>query len=109
VLAEKIRNQIFVFDDIAHLTDKDIQIILKEVDQMDLAVGLKGGSEKLQGRIFQLVGEEEAGKLKEKITFSGPIRISDVVEVQLCIVKAVRQLDDAGKINIVRDSNDVFV
>ena len=43
-LAEEVRNQMFVFDDIAKLTDREIQLILREVDSKDLAVALKGGS-----------------------------------------------------------------
>ena len=109
-LAEEVRNQMFVFDDIANLTDREIQIILKEVDSRDLAVGLKGGSEKFQDRIFGNVSEEVGAKIKEEMQFSGPVRMSDVEEVQLRIVQTVRQLEEAGQVTIVRgNSKDKFV
>ena len=109
-LAEEVRNQMFVFDDIANLTDREIQMILREVDTKDLAVALKGGSEELQERIFGNVSERVGTMIKEEIQFSGPVRISDVEEVQLRVVQAVRQLEEAGQVTIVRgDSNDVFV
>jgi flagellar motor switch protein FliG len=109
-LAEEVRNQMFVFDDIANLTDREIQMILREVDTKDLAVALKGGSEELQERIFGNVSERVGTMIKEEMQFSGPVRMSDVEEVQLRIVQTVRQLEEAGQVTIVRgDSNDVFV
>ncbi|MFT5365902.1 MAG: flagellar motor switch protein FliG [Candidatus Latescibacterota bacterium] len=109
-LGEKIRNQMFVYDDIANLTDREIQLILKEIDPRDLAVGLKGACEELQKRVFDNVSEEDAQKIKEEMKFSGPVRMSDVEAVQLRTVQTVRQLEEAGQITIVRgDSNDKFV
>ena len=109
-LAEEVRNQMFVFDDIAKLTDREIQMILKEVDSRDLAVALKGGSEKLQERIFGNVSEEVGTKIKEEMQYSGPVRMSDVEEVQLRIVQTVRQLEEAGQITVVRGNpHDKFV
>lgn len=108
-LAEKVRNRMFVFDDIANLTDREIQTILKEVDIKDLAIGLKGGSKELRERIFKNVSEEVGSEIKEKMEFSGPVRVSDVEEVQLRIVKVVRKLDDSGKVTIVRSGLDPFI
>lgn len=109
-LGEQIRNQMFVYDDIASLTDREIQLIIKQVDSRDLAVGLKGACEALQKRVFGNVSEEEAKKIKEEMEFSGPVRMSDVEEVQLRTVQLVRQLEDSGEVYIVRgDSNDKFV
>ena len=109
-LAEEVRNQMFVFDDIANLTDREIQMILREVDTKDLAVALKGGSDALQDRIFGNVSERVGTMIKEEMQFSGPVRMSDVEEVQLRIVQTVRQLEEAGQVTIVRgDTSDVFV
>ncbi len=109
-LAEEVRNQMFVFDDIAKLTDREIQMILREVDTKDLAVALKGGSEELQDRIFGNVSERVGTMIKEEMEFSGPVRMSDVEDVQLRVVQTVRQLEEAGQVTIVRgDSTDSFV
>ena len=109
-LAEEVRNQMFVFDDIANLTDREIQMILREVDTKDLAVALKGGSEELQDRIFGNVSERVGTMIKEEMQFSGPVRMSDVEEVQLRVVQTVRQLEEAGQVTIVRgETSDVFV
>ena len=109
-LAEEVRNQMFVFDDIAKLTDREIQMVLREVDTKDLAVALKGGSEEMQDRILSNMSERVGTMLKEEMEFSGPVRMSDVEDVQLRIVQTVRQLEEAGQITIVRgDTSDVFV
>jgi len=109
-LAEEVRNQMFVFDDIANLTDREIQMILREVDSKDLAIALKGGSEELQDRIFGNVSERVGTMIKEEMQFSGPVRMSDVEEVQLRVVQTVRQLEEAGQVTIVRGgSTDEFV
>ena len=109
-LAEEVRNQMFVFDDIAKLTDREIQMVLREVDTKDLGVALKGASEEMQDRIFTNMSERVGTMLKEKMEFSGPVRMSDVEEVQLRVVQTVRQLEEAGQVTIVRgDSNDSFV
>ena len=109
-LAEEVRNQMFVFDDIAKLTDREIQMILREVDSKDLAVALKGGSEEIQERILGNMSERVGTMLREEMEFSGPVRMSDVEDVQLRVVQTVRQLEEAGQVTIIRgETSDVFV
>ncbi|OGG51815.1 MAG: hypothetical protein A3F84_00760 [Candidatus Handelsmanbacteria bacterium RIFCSPLOWO2_12_FULL_64_10] len=100
----------FTFDDIARLTDREIQLILREVDTKDLATALKGAQPEMQDRIFSNVSERVSTMIKEEMEFSGPVRLSDVEEVQLRIVQTVRQLEEAGQITVVRgETQDVFV
>ena len=109
-LAEHVRNKMFVFDDIAQLTDREIQMILREVDTHDLAIALKGATEELKERVFANVSDRVGQMMKEEMDFAGPIRLSDVEEVQLKVVQTVRQLEEAGQVTIVRgESNDHFV
>ena len=109
-LAENVRNQMFVFDDIANLTDREIQLILREVDSKDLSTALKGAGDEMKDRIFTNVSERVGTMMKEEMEFSGPVRMSDVEEVQLRIVQTVRQLEEAGQVTIVRgDTSDQFI
>ena len=76
----------------------------------DLAIGLKGADDRMKSKVFGNLSEEDATSLKEEMKFSGPIRMSDVEEVQLRTVKLVRKLEEAGKVKIARgDSTDKFV
>ena len=109
-LAEDVRNQMFVFDDIVNLTDREIQLILREVDSKDLSTALKGANDEMKDRIFGNVSERVGTMMKEEMQFSGPVRMTDVEEVQLRVVQTVRQLEEAGQVTIIRgDSNDQFV
>ena len=109
-LAEKIRNLMFTFDDMAKLTDREIQVVLREVDAKDLAIALKGATEETKERIFSNISEEGGKPIKEEMEFSGPMRASDVEEVQLRIVCIVRKQEKAGEITIARGgSKDIFL
>jgi flagellar motor switch protein FliG len=80
------------------------------VDSKDLAVALKGGSDEMKDRIFGNMSEHVETMIKEEMEFSGPVRMSDVEEVQLRVVQVVRQLEEAGQVTIVRgDTSDSFV
>ena len=109
-LAEGVRNQMFTFDDIGNLTDREIQLILREVDSADLAIALRGSSIEMQNRIFANVSDRVGQTMREEMGFAGPLRLSDVEEVQIRIVQTVRGLEEAGQIVIVRgDAQDQFV
>ena len=105
-LAEEVRNKIFVFDDISKLTDREIQMILREVDSKDLAVALKGGSDEMKDRIFGNMSERVGTMIKEEMDFSGPVRMSDAEEIQLRVVEIVRKLEADGQITVPRRGAD---
>jgi len=109
-VAEAVRNLMFIFEDIAKLSDREIQTLLREVDPKDLTISLKAASEEMKKKILGNMSEEAAKKLTEDMEFLGPMRLSEVEEVQLRIVQQVRQLEEQGQITIVKgDAEDQFV
>ena len=109
-VAEAVRNLMFVFADISKLTDREIQTLMREVDQKDLVVALKGSAEEMKDKILGNMSERVRTFITEEMEFLGPMRLSEVEEVQLRIVQQVRQLEEQGQISIVRgDSEDQFV
>jgi flagellar motor switch protein FliG len=109
-VAEAVRNLMFVFADISKLTDREIQTLMREVDQKDLVVALKGSAEEMKDKILGNMSERVRTFITEEMEFLGPMRLSEVEEVQLRIVQQVRQLEEQGQISIVRgDSDDQFV
>jgi len=98
-LVEEIRRRMFVFDDIAKLSDKDIQSILKNVETSQWALALKGASDELKQKVLSNMSKRAAQMLEEEIEFLGPVRVSDVESVQQQIVEIVRRLEDAGQIS----------
>ena len=109
-VAESVRNLMFVFEDISKLTDREIQTLMREVDQKDLVIALKAASEEMKDKVLGNMSERVRTFITEEMEFLGPMRLSEVEEVQLRIVQQVRQLEEQGQVTIVRgDTNDQFV
>ncbi|WGK68943.1 flagellar motor switch protein FliG [Candidatus Haliotispira prima] len=105
-LAEEIRKKMFVFDDIVMLDDGSIQRVLKEVDQQDLTKALKAVDDEVKDKIFRNMSKRAAAMLEEDMQFMGPVRMSDVEEVQQKIVGIIRKLEEAGEVIIARGGDD---
>ena len=109
-VAESVRNLIFGFDDISKLIDREIQTLMCGVDQKDLVVALKSASDEMKEKILGNMSERVRTFITEEMEFQGPMRLSEVEEVQLRIVQMVRQLEEQGQVTIARgDSDDQFV
>ena len=109
-VSESVRNLMFVFDDIAKLTDRELQVLMREVDQADLVIALKSATDEMKDKILGNLSERVRTFITEEMEFAGPMRLSEVEEVQLRIVQQVRQLEEQGQVSIVKgDSNDQFV
>lgn len=108
-LAEKIRQSMFVFEDIISLDDVSIQRVLREVESKDLALALKGCSEEVANAIFRNQSKRAAASLKEDIEFLGPVRLMDVEKAQQKVVSIIRRLEDAGEIIVSRGGEDAII
>ncbi len=105
-LAEEIKKRMFVFEDILSLDNRSIQRFLREVDNNQLAIALKGTNEEVQSKIYANMSKRMVEMVKEDIEFMGPVRIKDVEEAQQKIVNIIRKLEDAGEIVISRGAGD---
>ena len=105
-LAEEIRKKMFVFEDILVLDDRAIQRVLRDVDNNDLAIALKGSNEEVQNVIFNNQSKRLATMIKEDMEFMGPVRMKDVEEAQQKIVNIIRKLEESGEIVISRGGGD---
>jgi flagellar motor switch protein FliG len=108
-LADEIRRKMFVFEDILTLDDKSIQRVLREVDNNELAVALKGSNEQVQTIIFNNLSKRLAAMIKEDMEYMGPVRLKDVEEAQQKIVNIIRKLEDSSEIIISRGGGDEIV
>lgn len=101
-LAEEVRLLLFTFEDVVKLDDRSIQMVLKEVDQKDLAIALRGVSNEVRDRIFSNMSERGGELLKEEIEFQPPQRKRVIEEAQGRIVGVVRRLEEAGAVVLSR-------
>ena len=108
-LADEIRKKMFVFEDILSLDDRSIQRVLREVDNNELAVALKGSNEEVQNLIFSNLSKRVATMIREDMDFMGPVRMKDVEEAQQKIVNIIRKLEDSAEIIISRGGGDEIV
>lgn len=108
-LADEIRKKMFVFEDVLLLDDRAIQRVLRDVDNNDLALALKGSNEQVQNAIFNNLSKRLAVMIKEDMEFMGPVRMKDVEEAQQKIVNIIRKLEDGGEIVISRGGGDEII
>jgi flagellar motor switch protein FliG len=108
-LADEIKRKMFVFEDILSLDDRTIQRVLREVDNNELGIALKGATEEVQNVIFANLSKRLATMIREDMEFMGPVRMKDVEEAQQKIVNVIRKLEDSGEIVISRGGGDEIV
>ena len=101
-LAEKVRNLMFTFEDLAQLDDRGVQVLLKEISSEDISVALKGASDVMKEKIFANMSERAAAMLKEDVEAMGPVRLSDVEKAQVKIAMTAKKLEGEGKLALSR-------
>jgi flagellar motor switch protein FliG len=109
-LVEEIKKRMFVFEDIIKLSPQAIQRVLREIDNRDLAIALKGvlGSP-VEKAILDNVSKRLQDMIKEDMEVMGPIRVRDVEEAQQKIVNVIRRLDESGEIIISRSGEEDII
>ncbi|WP_088281855.1 flagellar motor switch protein FliG [Kineosporia sp. A_224] len=108
-LAEEVRKQMFIFEDITSLDDKAIQLVLRNVESGDLSLALKGVSAAVREKIMRNLSTRAAENLAEEIELLGPKRLSEVEEAQAKIVTEIRALEQSGQIMIMRGGDEALV
>jgi len=107
-LAQRIVDEMFVFDNLATLEDRSMQLILKEVDSASLTIALKGAPEELRAKVFKNMSSRAADMLREEIEMVGPVRMSKVEAEQKAILQIVRRLAEEGQLTL-GGGNDEYV
>jgi flagellar motor switch protein FliG len=105
-LADEVRQRMFVFEDITQLDDRSIQLILRQVDNKDLAIALKGVGQNVRDKILRNLSERAAANLNEEIGLLGPVRLKQVEEAQGAIVRIIRALEESGQLVLSRNSDE---
>lgn len=108
-LAEEIRKRLFVFEDIAKLSNQAIQRTLKEINNTDIAIALKMATEEVANVIFSNISKRLQEMIKDDMEVMGPVRVRDVEEAQQKIVNVIRRLEDEGEIIVSRGEGDDLI
>jgi flagellar motor switch protein FliG len=109
-LAQKISDQMFIFDDLHNLDDRAVQALLREVQSESLIIALKGADQVMRDKIFKNMSSRAAEMLREDLEAKGPVRVSEVEAEQREILKVVRRLADEGQIQLGgKGGDDAYV
>ncbi len=109
-LAQKILDEMFVFENLMDIDNRGIQTLLREVQSDSLVIALKGAAPELREKIFQNMSQRAAEMLREDLEAKGPVRLSEVEAEQKEILKTVRRLAEEGQIMLGgKGGDDAFV
>ncbi len=108
-LADQISDLMLLFDDLLQLEDRAIQAVLREVQNEQLIVALKGSSPAVREKVLKNMSQRTAETLREDIDAKGPVRLSEVEAQQREIMNVVRRLAESGEIQIIRAGAGDFV
>ncbi len=107
-LAQKIIDEMFLFEKLVEVEDRSIQRILQEINNESLLIALKGAEPALREKFFKNMSKRQADIMREDLVSRGPVRMSQVEAEQKNILMVVRRLAEAGDITI-GGSEDVYV
>lgn len=106
-LAEQIRNEMFVFEDLVSLGDRPLQEVLRAVEPAKLAVAMKGADAAVTDAIWRNLSERASTALQEEIELLGPTPRADIEAGRAAVVAAIRRLEAEGTITISRGGEDL--
>lgn len=105
-LAQAIEDEMFIFDNLIELDEKNLGTLLRTVDNELLVVALKGANEALKRKIFGCMSSRAAQAIQDDLEERGPIRLAEVVDAQKQIITMARRMADAGTIMLAGKGDD---
>jgi flagellar motor switch protein FliG len=108
-MAQKIMDEMFVFENILDIEDRGIQLLLREVQSETLIVALKGAAPDLREKFFKNMSSRAGEMMREDLESKGPVRLSEVEANQKEILQIVRRLADEGQLVLGGKAEDAYV
>ncbi|XOV88294.1 MAG: flagellar motor switch protein FliG [Pseudomonadota bacterium] len=108
-MSEAIREQMFIFENLVMLSDKDMQRLLREVETETLVISLKGAEDAVRQRFLGNMSKRAAELLKEDIDMRGPVKLSDVESCHKEMLAIAARLADDGEISLGKDGDEEYV
>ncbi|HEX4739498.1 MAG TPA: flagellar motor switch protein FliG [Allosphingosinicella sp.] len=105
-LAQTIEDAMFVFDNLIDIDEKNLGMLLRNVESDVLVVALKGADEKLREKILGCMSSRAADSIRDEMEARGPMRLADVLEAQKEVLAVARRLADAGTIMLAGRGDD---
>ncbi|EMJ9776956.1 MULTISPECIES: flagellar motor switch protein FliG [Morganella] len=107
-LAQKIIDEMFLFENLVEMEDRSIQRILQDIEQESLIIALKGSDQQLRDKFFRNMSRRQSEIMIDDLNTRGPVRMSQVETEQKNILNVVRRLAESGEI-VIGGGEDVYV
>jgi flagellar motor switch protein FliG len=108
-LAARIKQKMFVFDDLVLVDDRGFQKLLRRVETAELATALKAATEEVKEKVFRNMSSRAAEMLREEIEEMGPVRMRDVSDAQLKITNLIQEMEVNGEVIISGRRGEQFI
>jgi flagellar motor switch protein FliG len=105
-LAQTIEDEMFIFDNLIDVDEKNLGMLLRNVENDTLVVALKGADERLREKIFGCMSSRAAESIRDEMEERGPMRLAEVLEAQKEVLAVARRLADAGTIMLAGRGDD---
>lgn len=109
-LAAKIKQKMFVFENLVQVDDRGFQRLLRKVETGELAIALKVSSEEVKDKVFRNMSERAGEMLREEMEDLGPVRMKEITDAQQRITTIIQEMDARGEIIIAgRRGEEIIV
>ena len=81
-----------IMDDIQKCTDEEIQLLLRHIDNLELAVALKGAGEETAECFYRNLSLRLKRLIQEDMEYMGPVRMCDVEEAENKIIEVAKSV-----------------
>jgi flagellar motor switch protein FliG len=105
-MAERIADLMFTYDDIITITDISIQRLIQQLDENDLLMALKASTESIKAKFLNNMSQRRRETTEEDLKDMPPVKLKDALAAQRKILSVVKQLDQSGVIEIIREKDD---
>ncbi|MDX7988736.1 flagellar motor switch protein FliG [Xenorhabdus sp. 12] len=107
-LAQKIIDEMFLFENLIGVDDRSIQRLLQEITTDSLLIALKGCDQALRDHFLNNMSQRAAEIMRDDLASRGPVRMSQVEAEQKAILLVVRRLAESGEM-ILNGGDDTYV
>jgi flagellar motor switch protein FliG len=108
-LTEQIQEKIFPFHRLTELDKKSMQVLLREVNNEDLILALKGVDDNIKKAFMDNMSQKSADILRDEMETKGPVKLSTVVDAQKRIIRIAKKLESEEKIIMSSKNNPGIV
>ena len=105
-LGTEIKELMFVFDSLAVLDDRGMQVLLRDIPGDKLGTALKGAEPNTSDLFLRNMSKRAADIMQEDMEARGPVRLAEVEEAQKEILAIALKLADEGKIQLSGGGDD---